>query len=38
MKIAFIMALGGVGSLLLSAKESSTAIAAKKRKGSKDVD
>jgi hypothetical protein len=38
MKIAFIMALGGVGSLLLSANASSTAIIGKKRKGSEDAD
>jgi hypothetical protein len=38
MRIAFIMALGGVGSLLLSTQESSTAIATKKGKESKDAD
>jgi len=38
MKIAFIFALGGVGSLLLSTQGSSTAIATKERKGSKDAD
>lgn len=38
MKIAFIVALGGVGSLLLSTQGSSTAIATKERKGSKDAD
>jgi len=37
-KIAFIVALGGVGSLLLSTEGSSTAIATKKGKGSKDAD
>jgi hypothetical protein len=37
MKIAFILALAGVGSLLLSTKESSTAIEAKTTKGSKDA-
>lgn len=38
MKIAFILALAGVGRLLLSAKESSAAIGAKTTKGPKDAD
>lgn len=38
MKIAFIVALGGVGSLLLCTQGTSTATAAKKRKGSKNAD
>lgn len=38
MRIALILALGGVGSLLLSAGGSSTTTTIRKRKGAKDAD
>lgn len=38
MRIAFILALGGVGSLLLSAGGSSTPPTTRRRKGAKDAD
>ena len=38
MKIAFIAALGGVGSLLLSNQAAGTVIARRKKKGAKDAD
>ena len=38
MRIALILALGGVGSLLLSAGGSSTPTATRRRKGAKDAD
>ena len=38
MKIAFIAALGGVGSLLLSSQQTPAAIPPRKKKGAKDVD
>ncbi|UCE46789.1 MAG: hypothetical protein JSW47_14390 [Phycisphaerales bacterium] len=38
MRIAVIVALGGVGSLLLSAEKSSTPTVTRRRKGAKDAD
>ncbi len=38
MRIAFIVALCGVGNLLLSPKQSSSAVAPRKRKGAKDAE